>query len=188
MKRLAFAAGALLACTALIRVAAGTVTAAPGHFDSAFVQTRTIPGFKTPLVSYGVVHVDGVHGFRWQVNSPYHYVFLMQGDKAKELQPDGSVRELKSEDTPWLETVQHVFMAAMAGDQSELRNYFHLKITRLTNGQQISMTPRTSAISAAIESIQLIETTPGQPEQLLIKEKSGGRIDIRFHPEKHSGT
>ncbi|MDE2234181.1 MAG: outer membrane lipoprotein carrier protein LolA [Gammaproteobacteria bacterium] len=164
------------------------MTALPGKFNSAFMQTRSIPGFKTPLVSYGIVHVDGVHGFRWQVNSPYHYVFLMQGDKAEELQPDGSVRELKAENTPWLEAVQHIFMAAVAGDLSELQNYFHLEITRLASGQQISMTPRTSAMAAAIESIQLIETTPGQPKQLLIREKSGGRIDIRFHPEKRSGT
>ncbi len=183
MKRQHLTAIALILCTALITVAAGTIPASPNGFDSGFIQTRTLQGFKSPLISRGNVRIDKIHGFRWEITSPYHYVFQMNGGSAEEQLPDGSIRELKTENTPWLGAVERVFVGALAGDQNELQKYFNVQVTRIKSGQEILLTPKSASMATAIDSILLTESAPGHPQQLKILEKSGDKIDIRFVPE-----
>ena len=98
---------------------------------SSFVQTRTLPGFSTPLVSRGKVHIDNAHGFRWEITSPYHYVFEMDGEHAQEQLPDGTVRQLDPQQTPWLAAVERIFISALAGNRSDLQQYFDVDIKQL---------------------------------------------------------
>ena len=65
MKHAAHLTGALCLCAAIGAGAADSAPAAPDHFDSKFVQTRSLPGFNTPLVSHGVMRFDKQHGFYW---------------------------------------------------------------------------------------------------------------------------
>lgn len=180
--------GAWIFCTALAASAAGTIPSLPTDFDSSFVQTRTLPGFSAPLVSRGKLHVDSTHGFRWEITWPYHYVFEMNGEHVQEQLPDGTTRQLNAEQTPWLAAVERIFVSALAGDRTDLQQYFVVNVTQLTKGQRILLTPKPGPMANAINNIQVTESAPGHPEQLLINEKSGGSMDIRFSPESSTTT
>lgn len=155
---------------------------AAASVDSTFVQTRTLPGFSAPLVSHGIMRFDQTHGFHWEITSPYHYVFEMNGRQAREQLPDGSVRHLDPDQTPWLAAVEHIFISALAGNTADLQRYFEITATPAGKGRQVTLTPKPGPMANAIVSIQVTESAPGHPQRLVIRETSGGRMDIRFSP------
>lgn len=162
----------------------GTAAAAApaANFAATFVQTRTLPGFKTPIVSRGKMRVDPRSGFYWEVDSPYHYVFAMRDGHVREELPDGTVRTLKPDEKPWLAAVEHIFVGALAGNRAELERYFNIAIAPLAKGRRVTLTPKPGALAKVIERIRVTESAPGQPQNLEIREVSGGRMDIRFTP------
>lgn len=169
---------AFAACGAAV----AATPAAPSALKLSFVETRTLPGFTTPLISHGVLSVDAARGFRWEITAPYHYVFEMRGGEAQEQLPDGSVRQLDPEQAPWLAAVEQVFMGAVSGDVVQLQRYFELQIAPLAQGRRITLTPKPGALSQAITQIQVTEAAPGQPRQIDIRETSGGSMQLRFTP------
>jgi len=188
MKYAHILAAAWILCTPFAVSAAGNIPSLPTGFDSSFVQTRTLPGFSTPLVSRGKLHIDNAHGFRWEITSPYHYVFEMDGEDAQEQLPDGTTRHLNPEQTPWLAAVERIFVSALTGDRTDLQHYFEVHVTQLPKGQRILLTPKPGPLANTINSIQVIEAAPGHPQRLVIKENSGGSMDIRFGPESRTAS
>ncbi|HET7674884.1 MAG TPA: outer membrane lipoprotein carrier protein LolA [Gammaproteobacteria bacterium] len=167
----------------LLAATAGFGATLPGSgFNASFVQTRTLPGFKTPIVSRGKMRVDPRSGFYWEVDSPYHYVFAMRDGHVREELPDGTVRTLKPDEKPWLAAVEHIFVGALAGNRAELERYFNIAIAPLAKGRRVTLTPKPGALAKVIERIRVTESAPGQPQNLEIREVSGGRMDIRFTP------
>ncbi|MGH8363026.1 MAG: outer membrane lipoprotein carrier protein LolA [Gammaproteobacteria bacterium] len=175
------------AFTVLCLLAAGAVHAAPTPkiplaFSARFVETRSLPGFDTPLISHGVLSVDATHGFRWEITAPYHYLFEMNHAQAREQLPDGSVRQLDPEQAPWLAAVEQIFVGALSGNTARLQGYFEVHIQPLAQGRQITLTPRPGPLSQAIARIQVVERAPGRLEQIEIRETSGGSLQLRFTP------
>ena len=154
----------------------------PAAFSADFVQTHRLPGFRTPLVSYGVLRFDPAQGFRWEITAPYHYLFEINGAHAQEQLPDGTLRKLNPEQTPWLAAVERIFVAALSGDESKLQQYFDMSVQPLAHGRRITLTPKPGPLSDAIARIQVLESAPGRPRQLDIREVSGGSMQIRFTP------
>ncbi len=176
---------AALCAVALLLVAAfpaatgaADLSKAPESFRARFIETRTLPGFDQPLVSRGNVTFSRTRGVVWEVTAPYHYVFRLSASGAEEQMPDGSVRHLDAEHAPWLAVVRHIFSGALAGNISELRRYFHVRVTALRAGRRIELTPKSGPMAKAINRIRVTEA--GTPRSLRIDEASGGRIVIRF--------
>jgi hypothetical protein len=154
----------------------------PAAFSADFVQTHRLPGFRTPLVSHGVLRFDPVRGFRWEITAPYHYLFEMNGAHAQEQLPDGTLRKLDPEQTPWLAAVERIFVAALSGNESKLQQYFDVSVQPLAHGRRILLTPKPGPLAQAIARIRVLESAPGRPQQLDIREASGGSMQIRFTP------
>lgn len=157
-----------------------TTTSVAG-FQANFIETRTLPGFNTPLVTHGQVRFS-TEGFRWEITSPYHYLFVMHGNQAHEQLPNGRTHQLDPAHTPWLVAVKQLLASALDGNQAELKKYFQVSITPLVHGQRVLLTPKPGALAQAIAHIEVTESAPGHPEQLVIHETSGGRLEIRFKP------
>lgn len=175
----------MLACAVPLALAATPAhkqAPAADRFAATFVQTRTLPGFKQPLVSHGVLRFSRDGGFHWEITRPYHYVFEMRDGQAREVLPDGTRRVLKPGQTPWLKAVQHIFVSALSGDRSQLTRYFHVRMKKLAQGRHVTLTPKPGAMAKVIQRIEVTESAPGHPQHLVIDEASGGHMDIRFTP------
>ncbi|MGE5626208.1 MAG: outer membrane lipoprotein carrier protein LolA [Bacillota bacterium] len=172
----------ILAAWLMLLAAAVQADAPPKPYAASFVQTRTLPGFDAPIVSRGNLRYDKTHGFHWEISSPYHYVFEMNGAKAREELPDGTARDLDPEQNPWLVAVERIFVGALSGDRFELTAYFDVKTEPAPGGQSVTLTPKPGPMAEAIVSIHVIESEPGRPERMEISETSGGHMDIRFSP------
>lgn len=178
-------AALLLACAAPLALAA--TPPAPSNFAATFVETRTLPGFKQPLTSHGVLRFSRDGGFHWEITKPYHYVFEMHDGKASEVLPDGTRRVLKPGQTPWLKAVQRIFVGALSGNRAQLTHYFHVQVKPLAHGRHVTLTPKPGAMAKVIKRIEVTESAPGQPQRLSIDEASGGHMSIRFTPIDASG-
>jgi hypothetical protein len=174
-----------LACAT---ASAAEPSAPPASFAADFVQTRTLPGFSTPLVSHGDMGYDATHGFHWEITQPYHYLFEMNGKQAHEELPDGTKRDLDPDQTPWLAAVEHIFISALSGDRAELQRYFSV-VSRSAagGGDELTLAPKPGAIANAITRIEVTESAPGRPQHLEIFETSGGHMEIRFTPAEAHG-
>ncbi len=169
-------------------VLAATPATPPASFSADFVQTRTLPGFTTALVSHGDMGYDAAHGFHWEITQPYHYLFEMNGKQAHEELPDGSQRDLDPDQTPWLAAVEHIFISALSGDRERLQSYFSVASKPAPGGgDALTLTPKPGAIANAISRIEVTESAPGRPQHLEIFETSGGHMDIRFTPAEGHG-
>lgn len=166
----------------LLAAPAVRADAPPPPFAADFVQTRSLPGFDTPILSHGKLAYDREHGFRWEITSPYHYVFEMDGRGAREELPDGTRRELDPDQNPWLTSVERIFVSALSGDRSELTSYFDVAVTPHGQGESLDLKPKPGPLAKAIAEIRVTETAPGRPERLEIEEVSGGRMQILFTP------
>ncbi|HET7370128.1 MAG TPA: outer membrane lipoprotein carrier protein LolA [Gammaproteobacteria bacterium] len=177
--RLIFAAALLCAAGA-----APAATPPADSFAARFVETRTLPGFDTPLVSHGIMRVDPEQGFHWEITRPYRYVFEMDDGRAKEVLPNGTVRHLDASETPWLAAVEHIFVSALSGHRENLERYFNIDIQQLpaVEGRHITLTPKPGAMAKVIDRIEVTEAAPGHPRRLQIDEAGGGHMDIRFTP------
>jgi hypothetical protein len=173
---------ALLASLLLSTVLAQASDTPPAGFAAKFVQTRTVPGFDTPIVSHGNMRYDKFKGFHWEITQPYHYLFEMNGKQAHEELPDGTQRALDPDQTPWLAAVEHIFISALSGDRSQLQAYFGVAQKPRDRGEDLTLTPKPGPIADAIDRIEVEESAPGRPEHLQIFERSGGHMDIRFTP------
>lgn len=157
---------------------------APANFAASFVETRTLPGFDQPLVSHGIMRFSAEAGFRWEITQPYHYVFQMKQGQASEELPDGTMRQLDPDKTPWLAAVQHIFISALSGDHAQLAQYFQIKSQPVAdgNGRHVVLIPLSDAMGKVIARIEVTESSPGHPQHLVIDETSGGKMDMRFTP------
>ncbi|HSN18684.1 MAG TPA: outer membrane lipoprotein carrier protein LolA [Gammaproteobacteria bacterium] len=159
-----------------------TADTVPASFAADFVQTRSVPGFETPIVSHGNMSYDKAKGFHWEVTRPYHYLFEMNGKQAHEQLPDGTRRSLDPDQTPWLAAVEHIFISALSGDRSQLQAYFDVTQKPASQGEEVTLMPKSGPIAQAIGKIEVEESAPGRPQHLQIFETSGGHMDIRFTP------
>lgn len=171
----------LIALVLLVSTFAWTATTSATGFQANFVETRTLPGFNTPLITHGEVQFNA-EGLRWETTSPYHYLFEMHGKQAWEQLPDGRTRQLDPAQVPWLAAIKQLLSSAFGGNQTELKKYFQVSVTPLANGRRVLLTPKPGALAQAIARIEVTESAPGHPEQLVIHETSGGRLEIRFKP------
>ncbi|MGH8307747.1 MAG: LolA family protein [Gammaproteobacteria bacterium] len=182
MKTITIHLTAILVLTCAASVWAGAakpdLPTPPEAFTAKFIETRTLPGFDQPLVSHGLATFNRARGVTWEVTSPYHYVFKMNPTGVEEQMPDGSVRHLDAQQAPWLGVVRQVFSGALAGDTSELEQYFDVQVSKLKDGRRIELVPKPGAMSQVIKHISVVEA--GTPQSLRIDEASGGRIEIRF--------
>lgn len=172
--------------SATLAAAGVPALAAPpsGVFAASFVQSRTQPGFTQPLVSHGELRVDPHQGFTWTITKPYHYVFAMQGERAHEVLPDGTRRELTTANAPWLAAVEHIFVAALSGNQTELEQYFHVQVTAAAggHGRHVVLTPRVGAMANVIARIAVTENAAGRPSSLDVRDRSGATMNVQFTP------
>lgn len=159
----------------LLALSSATAAAAvPQSFHADFTQTRTLPGFDQPLVSRGEVDFERNGSLHWTVTEPYHYEFVMEDGQAREVLPDGTHRNIDSQDAPWLGIIQRVFRAALSGDDNTLTQYFSVR----RSDKRLQLTPLAAPLKDHIAQINVVGGD--LPDHITITEQGGGEIEIRF--------
>ena len=123
----------------------------------AFVQSKTLQGFKQPLQSSGRFVLAQGKGMVWQVQQPWASTLRITPDSLQSLQADGSTSfALQADQEPVLRTINAMLFAVMGADVQTLAQHFHVSgSAQPGKGWQLSLVPREAVLSSWLQKIEL---------------------------------
>ena len=88
----------------------------PAVLRGEFEQTKTIKGFKRPLVSIGTFVMAGDKGVLWVTAQPFASTVVVTRERLLTLGESGASRQIDTRQEPGLKAVNEMLMALLAGD------------------------------------------------------------------------
>jgi hypothetical protein len=149
-------------------------------FEARFVQERTTPGLERSFRSEGrLIWVAGER-LEWRTEQPFEYAYILYPDRIVEREPDGHEREVRSEDAPWVVSLNELLVAVMSGDESAMSDLFSIDSREaLDEGERLVLIPRDAMLAEQIPEIRVDKDE--RIRRVLIEENDGGVLDIRLH-------
>ncbi|MGH8273251.1 MAG: LolA family protein [Gammaproteobacteria bacterium] len=178
--RRAFPLLILLACLPVGAKAAVTAPPAkvtsPVPYAAHFIERRSIPDMKQPLVLSGTIRFTPGRHLLWAVEKPYHYRFEIAGKTIEQTLPDGSQKREALAKTPWAAALFKLFSALLGGDPQALTRYFDL--TR--SGDKRVLIPRSRVLAKWVTRIVAVGAP--LPHTVTIVGVDGAETRIEFTP------
>lgn len=130
--------------------------ARPDVLRGQFAQDKQVSGFKNPLRSQGQFVVARQHGVIWTTQRPFPSEVVVTADRILSRQRDGTNRvELDARQQPAMRSVNAIMFALMSGDVQALSSQFNIKAQREGQGWQLQLTPKSSMLAKAFQSLSL---------------------------------
>jgi hypothetical protein len=145
-----------------------------------FEQTRTIKGFKNPLVSRGDFLLVRSRGVVWRTRAPFASTLVVTRERLLSRGADGATTaQLDARSEPGLRAVNEVMFALMAGDLATLSRHFRIDGELLEGpGWRLVLTPVDSMLASQFTRIGL--DGDRHVRQVRLDERSGDQTTIRF--------
>lgn len=159
-----------------VRARLADATVLQGDFE----QTRTLKGFRNPLVSRGDFLLLRSRGVVWRTRAPFASTLLVTRDRLLSRSSDGAANmQLDARTEPGLRAVNEVMFALLAGDLATLARHFRMD-GELLEGQswRLVLTPVDAVLAGQFTRIGL----EGDRYVRLVRldERGGDQTVIRF--------
>ena len=151
----------------------------PPVLRGEFEQTKTLKGFKRPLVSKGTFVMVRDRGVQWVTAQPFASTLVVTRERLVTLGEAGIQQQIDTRQEPGLRAVNEMLMALLAGDVKALSARFKSEgALQGAQGWKLVLTPREAALAGFIARIEL----EGDRHVMLVdlKEASGDDSRIRF--------
>lgn len=152
-----------------------------------FEQSKTLKGFKRPLVSRGNFVMARAKGVQWLTTRPFASTLVITADRLVTLGEGGSAQRMDIRQEPGLRAVNETLMALLMGDVKVLAVRFKVEgVVNVPNGQgwRLSLVPRDAALLALIARIEIDGVQ--HVLNIALHEASGDTNSIRFFDHKNS--
>ncbi len=145
-----------------------------------FEQTRTLKGFKHPLVSHGDFLLVRSRGVVWRTRAPFASTLIVTRDRVLSRGADGAATaQLDARTEPGLRAVNEVMFALLAGDLATLARHFRIEGELLEGqGWRLLLTPVDSMLAGQFATLGL--EGDRYLRQVRLDERSGDQTVIRF--------
>lgn len=153
----------------------------PAVLRGEFEQTKTLKGFKRPLVSRGTFVMARGRGVQWVTTQPFASILVVTRERLLTLgEGEGGVsQQIDTKQEPGLRAVNEMLMALLAGDVKALSARFKAEgAVQGEHGWHVALTPRDAALAGFIARIEL--DGDQHVKQVLLREASGDDSHIRF--------
>lgn len=159
--------------------AVGKRLANPAVLRGDFEQTRTLKGFKRPLVSHGSFVIARERGLLWVTREPFPSTVVITRDRLLTLREDGSRQQLDARQQPGLRAVNEMLVALLGGDLRVLAGKFGTEgALQGAKGWRLVLTPKDPGLAAFIARIEL--EGEQQVNLVTVHEAAGDASRIRF--------
>lgn len=149
-----------------------------------FEQTKTIKGFKRPLVSRGAFVMARGHGVHWATREPFASTIVVTRDRIRTLDAAGS-NTVETRQEPGLRMVNDLLLALLAGDIKALASRFQTDLVLDgARAWRLTLLPRDAALGRFVTRIEL--QGDEHVRQVHWQEASGDDTRLRF--AQHSAT
>lgn len=150
-----------------------------------FEQTKSIKGFKKPLVSRGQFVIARERGIQWVTLAPFPSTLIVTRERLTTV-TEGSTQQLDVRQEPGLRAVNDLLMAVLGGDMKALHARFQVEGgLQGAQGWRMSLVPRDAALSRFIARIEM--EGDRHVQSVRMSEASGDENRIRFTRQGHAG-
>jgi hypothetical protein len=145
-----------------------------------FEQTRTLQGFRNPLVSRGDFLLLRSRGVVWRTRAPFASTLVVTRERLLSRTPDGAVNmQLDARSEPGLRAVNEVMFALLSGDLATLARHFRIEGELLdATGWRLLLTPADALLAGQFG--RLLLEGDRYVRQVQLEERGGDRTLIRF--------
>ncbi len=145
-----------------------------------FEQTRTLKGFKNPLVSRGDFLLLRSRGVVWRTRTPFASTLVVTRERLLSRGADGATTaKIDARTEPGLRAVNEVMFALLAGDLATLARHFRIDGELLEGqGWRLVLTPVDAMLAGQFTRLGL--EGDRHVRQVQLDERSGDRTVIRF--------
>ncbi|WP_265301365.1 outer membrane lipoprotein carrier protein LolA [Verminephrobacter eiseniae] len=158
----------------------------PAVLRGEFEQTKSIKGFKRPLVSRGTYVVARDRGVQWLTVQPFASTVVVTRERLLTLGQAGASRQIDTRQEPGLRAINEMLMALLAGDVTALTARFDVQATlQGAHGWRLALTPRDAALAGVMARIEL--EGDRHVSALSLHEASGDASSIRLFNPASSG-
>ncbi len=153
-----------------------------------FEQTKTLKGFKNPLVSRGEFMVARGQGVWWHTQQPFETTLVVTQTKLFTRNADGSANNLMdAQAEPGLQQVNELIFSLLAADIDVLADKFNVVAQPVgAAGWTLVLTPRDPSIARFLVRATLAGEHDVQ--SVRIEESRGDATLIRFSHQLPSGA
>jgi hypothetical protein len=152
----------------------------PAVLQGEFEQSRSLKGFRNPLVSRGEFVLARAKGIVWDTRQPFASTLVITRDKLLARRADGTIAtQLDAAREPALRLINELMFALLGGDLQVLARQFRIEgELRGDSGWKLVLTPTDALLKAQFESISL--EGDKQVKLVRIAERNGDITQIRF--------
>lgn len=152
----------------------GTAAVLRGTFE----QTKTLSGFKRPVVSRGSFITARELGVRWRTEEPFASTLTITRDSMR-TSFDAAGQDSEVRQDPGMRVVNDMLIALLAGDVSSLLSRFRVE-DGFEDGQgwRLTLQPDNAAVARLFTRIEL--SGDRYVNQVRLLEASGDESTIRF--------
>jgi outer membrane lipoprotein-sorting protein len=145
-----------------------------------FEQTKTLKGFRNPLVSHGEFLVARGQGVWWHTQQPFESTLVVTRTRLFTRDADGSASNLMdAQAEPGLKQVNELIFSLLAADLDVLADKFSVVAQAVgANGWTLTLTPRDANIAKFLVRATL--TGERDVQTVRIEEARGDATQIRF--------
>ena len=145
-----------------------------------FEQTKTLKGFRNPLVSHGEFLVARGQGVWWHTRQPFESTLVVTKTRLFTRAADGSANNLMDAQTePGVRQVNELIFSLLAADLDVLADKFTVVAQPVgASGWTLTLTPRDAGIARFLVRATL--TGERAVQTVRIEEARGDATQIRF--------
>ncbi|HIV73216.1 MAG TPA: outer membrane lipoprotein carrier protein LolA [Candidatus Aquabacterium excrementipullorum] len=143
-----------------------------------FEQTKTLKGFKRPLVSRGAFVMARGRGVHWATREPFASTIVVTRDRIRTLDATGG-NTVETRQEPGLRMVNDLLIGLLAGDVKALASRFQADLAlEGARGWRLTLLPRDANLARFVTRIEL--QGDEHVKQVHWTEASGDDTRIRF--------
>ncbi len=143
-----------------------------------FHQERHLEILKRPLQSSGTMLLLRDEGVLWRVTEPYEVTYLIRADEILEWEGGNGPRRVGMTAVPAFRLMTEMFLAALGGNLSSLRENFSAETLPAETGWRVRLLPAVETLAQVIASLEVAGDS--YVREVLLKEVRGDSMSFTF--------
>lgn len=163
-------------------------SSATASMQCEFTQTKTMKMLKGDIRSSGVMYFCKPDKLRWQYNSPYKYVFILNGGKVK-MESASSSQSIDVRQNKMFRQIADIMLGSITGGGLKYSRDFTVEIFKDGDSHFARLLPKKKEIKQIYESIEIwFNPSLTMVSSVRMKEKTGDETVVKLLNVKTNGS
>ncbi|MBQ6310339.1 MAG: outer membrane lipoprotein carrier protein LolA [Bacteroidales bacterium] len=161
---------------------------ATASMQCEFTQTKTMKMLKGDMKSSGVMYFRKPDKLRWQYNSPYKYIFILNGGKVK-MESTSSSQSIDVKQNKMFRQIADIMLGSITGGGLKNSSDFTVEIFREGDSHYARLLPKKKEIKQIYEAIEIcFNPSLTMVSSVRMKEKTGDETIVKLLNVRSNGS